>query len=164
MALETVNMQQSVLHSLQVRVASLEGKFVLSDYQKKKQAGEAFLFPPFYTHPNGYHVALRVDANGYSTGKGTHVSLCLQIVKGEHDSELKWPFTGRVTMTLLNQLENKNHRTTTVFLNAIKNTRVGDGRGCHEFIRHSALAYDPVRNTQFLKDDTLHFTMSVERI
>ena len=30
------------------------------------------------------------------------------------------------------------------------------------FIPHSALAHDPVKNTQYLKDDTLYFRVSVE--
>jgi TNF receptor-associated factor 4 len=149
---------------LQARVASLDGKLVLSEYQKKKQAahGGIFQFPPFYTHPNGYRMALRVEANGWGSGKGTHVSVEAPIIEGLHDAELEWPFIGRVTFTLLNQLEDKNHYIRVVAFHATKNARVGSARGKSQFILHSALAHDPVRNIQYLKDDTLHFRMSVE--
>jgi TNF receptor-associated factor 4 len=158
MALETVNMQRSVLNSLQVRVASLEGKFVLSDYQKKKETGELFQFPPFYTHPNGYHMALRV----YAGGELEHVSVRALTLRGEHDAELKWPFIGTVTFKLLNQLEDKNHYSRTLAFNATRDARVGSIGSIVRFIPYCALAHDPVRNIQYLKDDTLHFEMLVE--
>jgi TNF receptor-associated factor 4 len=162
MALETVNMQQSIFHSLQVRVASLEGKLVLSDYQKKKQAGELFQFPPFYTHPNGYHMALRVYANG-SDGKGSYLSVHVHMLRGEHDDKLKWPFIGKVTFTLFNQLEDKNHHTRTLLLDPKRNARVGGPVwGFPKFIPHSALTHDTVKNTQYLMNDTLHFKVSGE--
>jgi TNF receptor-associated factor 4 len=156
MALETVN-------SLQVTVNLLRPKiFVLSKYQKKREDNKEFQFPPFYTHPNGYHMALAVDANGYDDGKGTHVSVYAPLLEGEHDAELKWPFIGEVTVTLLNQLEDKNHHTKTLSLDATRNARVGSTWGFPTFIRHSAPAHDPVKNTQYLKDDTLYFRVSVK--
>ena len=66
-------------------------------------------------------------------------------------------------LTLLNQLEDKNHMARTVTFNATHNARAGGlpwGYNC--FIPHSGLARDPVKNTQYLKDDTLYFKMSVE--
>ena len=80
-AQKTINSQQSAIASLQATVQSLQNKvalleknhlvlknkkpetvtFRLSEYQKKKEANEYFQFTPFYTHPNGYHMAL---ANG----------------------------------------------------------------------------------------------------
>ena len=32
--------------------------YKLTDYQKKKEDGTRFTFPPFYSHPRGYHMAL----------------------------------------------------------------------------------------------------------
>ena len=178
MALETVNtLQQTTnfqqvsidsqlvaIDSLQVKVDLLqEGKlFVLSEYQKKKEANEKFQFPPFYSHPHGYHMALRVDANGWGAAKGTHVSVYAPILEGEYDAELKWPFIGKITFTLLNQLEDKNHKIETRLCDATHNARVGNARGFNYFTPHSALAHDPVKNTQYLKDDKLYFRITVE--
>ena len=43
-----------------------------------------------------------------------------------------------------------------------KNAIAGDTWGRPKFIPHSALAHDPVKNTQYLKNDTLYFRMEVE--
>ena len=107
-------------------------------------------------------MGIQLHANGFNTGKGTHVSVYAEFLKGRYDTEVKWPFTGEITFTLLNQLENKNHHQGTLEVTAADNIRAGGpGRGYHEFIAHSELGYDPVKNTQYLKDDTLYFKMSV---
>ncbi len=136
-------------------------KYKLTDYQKKKETSGHFTFPPIYTHPQGYHVALKVYLNGSSDGKGTHVSARANIIKGNYDAQLKWPLLGSVTFTLFNQLENKNHYSMVLILNSKFNARVGSEWGFPKFIPHSALGHNPVKNTQYLKDDTLYFRMSV---
>ena len=136
--------------------------FALSAYQKKNRSGECFITPSFYTSPNGYHKAIKLYANGKSKGKGTHVSLYVPILKGDYDAKLKWPFTGKYTFTLLNQLEDKNHHTDSVSITVDDNALVGAEWGTSKFIRHSALAYDLVKNTQYLKDDTLYFRVTIE--
>ena len=35
-------------------------------------------------------------------------------MRGEFDSDLKWPFRGDITIQLLNQLEDKEHHTWTI--------------------------------------------------
>ena len=167
MALETVNSQQRALNAVQARVDLLQNIkskiFMLSGYKKKKETDEIFRFTPsFYTHPNGYLMTLRVGANGCGEFKGTHVSVHAPILKGEHDADLKWPFIGKETYTLLNQLEDKNHYTLTLPIRSKHNARVGSQWGFSNFIPHSALAYDPVKNTQYLKDDKLYFRLTVE--
>ena len=171
MALEAVISLRAAVETLQVEVYSQHDRlmmidseaFRLSEYQKKKEADERFQFPPFYTHPNGYHMALEVYANGYRAGEGTHVSVFAPILKGEYDAKLKWPFLGKVTFTLLNQLEDKNHHTSVMTLDIAYNTIVGGTMwGYASFIPHSALANDPVKNTQYLKNNTLYFRVEVE--
>ena len=85
------------------------------------------------------------------------------ILKGEYDAKLKWPILGKMTFTLLNQLEDKNHHTYAMTLDTADNTIVGGTIWRFAiFIPHSALAHDPVKNTQYLKNDTLYFRMEVE--
>ena len=172
MALEAVISQQAAIDSLQASVKALQfdkllsdsRTFRLSEYRKKKEANESFEFPPFYTHPNGYHIALIVDANGNDDGEGTHVSVGALILKGEYDAKLKWPFLGKVTFTLLNQLEDENHCTKMTIFDTEKFAIAADNIawGHVNFISHSALSRDPVKNTQYLKNDTLYFRMEVE--
>ena len=169
MALETVNSQNITIFRMQQLINSLKAEvnlpqwkktYVLSEYQKIKEAGKIFRLSPFYA--SGYHMGLAVCANGKGVGEGTHVSVYVWILKGECDSELKWPFIGTVTFTLLNRLEDKNHYTGTVLLDSTRNAQVDNIWGCRKFIAHSALAHDPVKNTQYLMNDSLHFRMKVK--
>merc|ERR1712223_1409218 len=41
--------------------------------------------------------------NGNGAGEGTHVSLYIKVIPGEHDTILKWPFRHTVSFTLLDQ-------------------------------------------------------------
>ena len=63
----------------------------------------------FYTSLNGYRMCLGVFPGGNGEGKGTHVSLFVHLMKGENDSELKWPFRGSVVVELLNQQADHTH-------------------------------------------------------
>ena len=47
--------------------------------------------------------------NGDGIGKGSHVSLLFNLMKGPYDAILSWPFTHRVTMLLLDQSGQNNH-------------------------------------------------------
>ena len=38
--------------------------FKVTDYRKRKDSNDIFYSPSFYTSPNGYHVKIKVDANG----------------------------------------------------------------------------------------------------
>ncbi|XP_029141194.1 TNF receptor-associated factor 1-like [Protobothrops mucrosquamatus] len=68
----------------------------------------ALYSPPFYTTRYGYKLCLKLFLNGDGTGAGTHLSLFLVVMKGEHDFQLKWPFQHKVTFTLLDQVNNRH--------------------------------------------------------
>jgi len=63
---------------------------------------------------------------------------------------------------LLNQLEDKNHHTRTMKFTHKEKAKVGSAWGFNAFIPHSELLYNSDRKTQYLKDDTLYFKMSIE--
>ena len=137
--------------------------FNVTGFQGKKDSGEIFFSPSFYTSPGGYHMAIRVYANGHGTGEGTHISIFVQIMKGKYDTQLSWPLVGKVTIMLLNQLEDDNHKKLMVALVTENNAMAcGHTWGFPKFILHSELAHDPDKNTQYLKNDTLYFRVSVE--
>ena len=133
--------------------------FALQDYKKKKKWATS---PSFYTHPNGYHIALRVFANGDGDGEGTHVSVYAVILEEKFDKGLKWPLVGEVTFTLLNQLEDKNHYTMTIPLGDAHNACVGNTLVYQKYIHNTALAHNAAKNTQYLKDHTLYFRVSAK--
>ena len=138
--------------------------FRVTDFDKHKKANDIVYSPAFYTSTNGYKMCLRIDANGVSTGKGTHVSVFTSLMVGEYDDYITWPFTGTVTIEILNQLENRSHYLKTVKIPAdeysdrVLSSEKRDGRGYSEFISHTDLA----KQSQYLKDDTLIVRVSVE--
>lgn len=115
--------------------------------------------PSFYTHPNGYHMCLEVYPHGNDDGQGTHVSVYVHMVKGNKDNELKWPFCGTVIITVLNQLEDKQHHTMELNLVSGDNMTVGESWGYSQFIAHKDLNR---YGAQYLRDDTLYFRVSVK--
>ena len=136
----------------------------LANYQKHKSDKDNFYSPPFYTSYTGYKMCLKIDANGWGDGEGTHVSVFACLMKGDNDDSLSWPFTGTVSFELLNQLEDKNHHEDTIPFPAdgVASQRVVDGErgrgyGRSKYISHANLDYNVDENTQYLKDDTLVF-------
>ena len=41
--------------------------------------------------------------NGHKDGRGTHISIFMEIQPGEYDALLPWPFSHKVNITLLDQ-------------------------------------------------------------
>ena len=150
---------QNILQTVTRREKPLT--FKLTEYQKKKDNNERTESPSFYTSPEGYHMCLLVDANGVGDGKQTHVSVYVEILDGEHDKTLKWPFTGTYFIELLNQLEDKNHHIMSLNITSTCQLSVGSTWGYHTFIPHYELSHNPSNNTQYLKDDTLYFRLTV---
>ena len=116
----------------------------------------------FYTHPEGYLMKLKVFPKGRGAVEGTHVSVLVSILKEEHDSKLKWPFVGNLTVTLMNQLEDNNHYARTIPITTKENARVGKALVSSKFAPLSVLNLDRFKNTHYLKDDTLYFQVSVQ--
>ena len=58
---------------------------------------------PFYSC--GYKCRLKMNPNGFSNGKGTHLSLYMIMMRGENDATLEWPFRKTVIFTLIDQQE-----------------------------------------------------------
>ena len=64
--------------------------------------------PPFYTagKNGGYKMCLFLYLDGDGSGKGTHLSFYIAVMKGEHDDRLTWPFQQKIILTL----EDQNHQ------------------------------------------------------
>ena len=155
MALDTINsLRDDCKYEKQI-------KFKLTGFQKKKKDNQCVQSPSYYTSPNGYHMAIIVHANGDGPEKGTNVTVSARFLKGKYDAQLKWPFVGEITFTLLNQLEDKNHYQETLEVTARDNAKVGEHLCGVPLTPHSELS-SRRKNTQYLKDDTLYFRMSVE--
>ena len=135
--------------------------FNVTGYSARKAVDDCFYCDSFYTSPGGYKMCINVDANGCDSGMGTHVSVFVKLLEGAYDASLTWPFMGKMTFTLLNQLANENHHSWTFEFETKVNANVGSMLGKQQFISHSKLSHDPVKNTQYIMNDTLYFRVSV---
>ena len=137
--------------------------FTMPDFEQKKTSNSSWYSPSFYTHPHGYKMCLRVDANGYGIHKNSSVAVCLCMMRGEYDESLKWPFRGDITVQLLNQVGYcGGHHMLTIHLTdhaddelqavcgrVVSGERSSVGWGYHNFSCHSNLV------PNYLKDDCL---------
>ena len=88
-------------------------------------------------------------------------------MRGENDNNLKWPFRGRIKITLLNQLQPNNHLSD--ITNFTKDTPekcceqvmegAGSGQDCgpDKLISHDGLSANAEKKICYLKGDTLFF-------
>ena len=70
-------------------------------FQMHKMNNDEWYSPPFYSHAR---MCLKVDANGFGSEKGTHMSVFVCLMRREFDDHLKWPFSGEVTIQLNSDL------------------------------------------------------------
>ena len=174
LALDTVRQQQITIKEQESMLARLPSrwvptKFILTKYDHHKDNGNKIYSPAFYTSERGYKMCIRVCANGSGERKGTHISVHAYLMKGENDDYLPWPFTGKVTIELLNQLKDNNHHSKATTFTAddkvsqrvVMGERAISGRGYSSYISHSDLTHNAAKNCQYLKDDRLHFRISV---
>ena len=135
---------------------------MMPEYNNKKKHEITWYSDPFYTHNNGYKMCLNVDAAGTDDGEGTHLSVYLNLMKGPHDNELKWPLRGKFGIKLLNQIRNSEHYPGLIVYNdkAAAHRVVEDdkalGWGTPDFISNEHL-YKSTPSSQYLKDDCLFF-------
>jgi hypothetical protein len=145
-------------------------QFIMTRFNYHKVEGKAWYSPPFYSYPGGYKLCLRIDPNGMLDGRESHLSVWVYIMKGEFDDFLKWPFTGKVTVQLLNWLSDRGHIQNIVTFDDGAGDKVrsrvtngkyaATGRGSSKFLSHASLPMNRDRRTQFCVDDCLCFRVS----
>jgi len=87
----------------------------IQNFQQHRQAAiigiaTCILSPPFYTSLSGYKLCLRIHLNGVDSGVGKYIALFVHMMQGDYDSSLEWPFTGRITLSILDQSESTEFR------------------------------------------------------
>lgn len=120
---------------------------------------------PFYTEHYGYRLKVKVYPNGHKSGKNTHLSVYIIVMKGEYDAILSWPFKKKVRFTLIDQQENPGERENVVMRvfpghhlesSARPINENNKSRGHVEFISH-----DKLHSRRYLVDDTLFLQFEV---
>ena len=148
---------------------SYDGKLLWSikDYSVKRTLtdnvyGQKYLESPvFFTSKDGYRLRMRLYPNGDGDGKGSHVSLFFQILPGEYDELLEWPFNEKVTFKILD-IVNKTYRCYLLIPNSQMNSfhkpncRPNISVGDPTIISHIEL-----KEGGYLQGDTLHIEVNV---
>ena len=138
--------------------------FVVKDFTRRRSsANSVYSSLPFYSHIQGYKLALGVVVNGWGVGKGSHVSVFLFLLRGEYDNNLSWPFQADIKLQLVNQMQDSLHKEVTIStLNEsdaagrVRNKNAACLKEFPMFISHDAL-FDEHENIQYLKHDSLEF-------
>ncbi|CAF1460942.1 unnamed protein product [Rotaria sordida] len=73
----------------------------LGDAQSERQT--SIYSPPFYSSSIGYKMRVRLYLNGDGNARHTHMSLVFVLMRGPHDSILKFPFNYKVSFCLYGQ-------------------------------------------------------------
>ena len=104
-------------------------------------------------------MSLRVDPNGTGSGKDTHVSVFMCLMKGVNDNNLQFPMTGIFTVQVLNWKVDSQHfeqpiefddSTSVECKEQVVTGERAVGTGIH-LISHELLTSDK----QYLQDDQL---------
>ncbi len=123
---------------------------------------------PFYTartESYGYKLKAKIYSYGCGSGKNTHLSVFIYVMKGEYDAILPWPFKKKVKFTLIDQQEEpiKRENVTQQFIPdnrecfaRPKQEENSTGAGFPKFISHEKL-----HSRRFLVGDTLFLQVEV---
>ena len=102
--------------------------------------------------------------NGDGSGKGTHLSFFITLMRGEYDALLPWPFRQAVTLTLVDQNRQRDivqsfrpEPTSSSFQRPRNEMNVASG--CPTFAPIAVLD-----NNSYVKDDTVFFKCMVDTI
>ena len=146
-----------------LRATSYSGTFIWKIPEVQRRRDEArsgrtvsLYSSPFYTGRHGYKMCLRLYMDGDASGRGTHLSFFLTLMRGEYDALLTWPFRQTVTLTLLDQDRQKDifqsfrpDSSSSSFQRQINEMNVASG--CPKFAPLSI--FD---NPSYVKDNTMH--------
>ncbi|KAL1274435.1 hypothetical protein QQF64_027249 [Cirrhinus molitorella] len=154
----------------ELQFCTYDGVFIwkIADFSRRRQdavggRAPAMFSPAFYSSKYGYKMCLRLYLNGDGTGRGTHLSLFFVVMRGKYDALLKWPFSQKVTLMLLDQ-NNREHIidafrpdvSSTSFQRPISEMNIASG--CPLFCPLAKLA----GKSSYLRDDTIFIKAIVD--
>ena len=147
-------------------------KMTLTNFQELHVKKEYWKSPAFYSHIGGYKMCLVVFPGSEMDQHGNEfMGVYLQMLPGEFDDHLKWPFRGKVEVRMLNQNSDTDH-VDRVLLDASSYSKenfqmkmvdrvVSDVTpsvwGCGNFMPLRKLRFNKSVHTQYLKSDCIDF-------
>ena len=127
----------------------------MADFEQHLDAGDLWTSRLFYTHNEGYALYLAVYAGGWLIGSITeHISVYVNVARGEYDDQLEWPCRVSIKVSLHNQQENTEDVTKVVDIRA-ERTAKKHSKGWQKFAKQRTI------QRQFVKDNCLKFRVSL---
>ena len=149
--------------------------FQIPNFTERVTNDELWFSPPFFTHRGGYKFCLRVYCNGYGQGHSKWLSIYAELVRGENDHKLHWPFSGKFTITIPNKLKNSHHQVKTIAFDHANDPNCGarkrvskgyfadENRGHWNFITQSVLFPSSLTlfpDFKYIVDDKLEISVT----
>ncbi len=118
----------------------------------------AFFSSAIYTDSYEHKLGVRMYLNGVGDGSGRYVSLFVHMMQGEYDDILRWPFTGTVTLSIMDRSDTR-HNDISQIVQATPNSSAFQRpreaisrRGCG-FVKFALI--EKVFGPQYVKNGTL---------
>ena len=87
--------------------------FKLNGFKRRRRERKVF-YCKLFSHPAGYRFVIPAEVKWVRDEPHDYISAYCYTEDGPNDSTLEWPFSGSVTVTLLNQTEDRHHITRTI--------------------------------------------------
>ena len=112
---------EAIVNQIEARICRGTYQWKIKHFQQCRQdaitgAMVAQFSPAIFTSPDGYTFCIRMHLNGVNSGSGTHVAIFVHVMQGECDNRLTWPFTGVITLSILDQSTAKHPKDVTKML------------------------------------------------
>ena len=128
----------------------------------------SFESPAIYTSLFGYKFFVRIFPKGINGGDGRHVSLFTGMMPGEEDHVLEWPFSGKISLTILDQsdAEFRNHISGSFVakrnLRAFQKPTAAQHLTLYGYVKFAPI--DLVCSPQYARDDTVIVKIEIKII
>lgn len=115
--------------------------------------------PEIYTSLYGYKLSVRINLNGVDAGLGKYISLFVHMMRGAYDDILKWPFTGKINLSILDQSSgNRKENITQTFetrsnLVAFQKPTTPRNFKGYGFVEFATI--DEIREPKYVKNDRM---------
>ena len=140
-----------------------------SGFSGYKVLEKCWYSPGIYTCGGGYKFRLCIYPNGTNSGKGSHISVGINIMPGKYDDTLEWPLRAQFKVYILNQIEDDNHcnhciNFTDMTPYNIACRKVEEDtrkRGKNLFMKQSLLELNEEEHSQYLCNDAIYLKVEV---
>ena len=148
-----------LIGKIMVKIVDYQNKFEL-----EKKTGNDIVSDSHII--NNYKVRLSIYLNGTGKGKGTHMSLFLDLMPGEYDDAIQWPFDKSITFSVIHQDDkDKSYKKQLILQNNDKALQtmkkpVTDGGSNREYSEF--LSLQKLHDEGFVKEDTLYVFCEID--